>query len=55
MKVTVVIKRPYGNVEVEGDTLDEIVEGLATFPVWLAVIDRMISTWPRMSIAKSSR
>lgn len=44
MKVRVIIKRPYGNVEVEGDTLDEVVEGLATFPEWLAVIDRLIET-----------
>lgn len=44
MKIRVIIKRHYGNVEVEGDTLDEIVEGLATFPEWLAVIDRLIET-----------
>ena len=43
MKVRVIVKRPYGNVEVEGEGLDEVVEGLETFPEWLAVIDKLIS------------
>ncbi|MEM2921541.1 MAG: hypothetical protein QXF26_04405 [Candidatus Bathyarchaeia archaeon] len=36
------MRRPYGDVEVEGDSLDEVVEGLQTFPEWLAVIDRLM-------------
>ena len=43
MKVTVIVRRPYGNVEIEGDSLDEVVEGLETFPEWLAVIDKLIA------------
>jgi len=44
MKVRVVMNRPYGKIEVEGESLDELVEGLETFPEWLVVIDRLIST-----------
>ncbi len=36
------MRRPYGDVEVEGESLDEVVEGLQTFPEWLAVIDRLM-------------
>jgi len=43
MKVRVVVKRPYGNVEIEGDDLDEVIEGLETFPEWLEVIDKIIA------------
>ena len=43
MKVRVIVTRPYGNIQVEGESLDEVVEGLETFPEWLAVIDRLIS------------
>jgi len=42
MKVRVTIRRPYGDIEVEGESLDEVVEGLQTFPEWLAVIDRLV-------------
>ena len=28
MKIRVVIKRPFGNIELEGESLDEIIEGL---------------------------
>jgi len=44
MKVRVVIRRPFGNIEIEGDSIDEIVEGLQSFPEWLDVIDRLILT-----------
>ncbi|MFH0748497.1 MAG: hypothetical protein V1915_01040 [Candidatus Bathyarchaeota archaeon] len=43
MKVRVIVTRPYGNIEVEGESLDEVVEGLETFPEWLAVIDGLIA------------
>ncbi|MEE8570282.1 MAG: hypothetical protein V3S97_04705 [Candidatus Bathyarchaeia archaeon] len=44
MKIRVTVKRPYGNIEVEGDSLDEVVQGLEAFPEWLVVIDKMMST-----------
>ena len=43
MKVRVIVSRPYGNIEIEGESLDELVEGLETFPEWLAVIDKLIA------------
>jgi hypothetical protein len=43
MKVRVIVKRSYGHIEVEGDSLDEVVEGLETFPEWLAVIDNLVA------------
>ena len=43
MKVRVVVSRSYGNIEIEGDSLDELVEGLETFPEWLTVIDNLIA------------
>ena len=43
MKVRVIVRRPYGDIEVEGESLDELVEGLETFPEWLAVIDDLIA------------
>ena len=43
MRVKVIVNRPYGNIEVGGESLDEVVEGLETFPEWLAVIDKLIS------------
>ncbi|MFQ6076908.1 MAG: hypothetical protein ACE5Z5_12410, partial [Candidatus Bathyarchaeia archaeon] len=30
-------------IEVEGDSLDEVVEGLETFPEWLAIIDNLVT------------
>ena len=43
MKVRVIVKRSYGDVEIEGESLDEVVEGLETFPEWLAVVDKLIA------------
>ncbi len=43
MKARVVVRRPYGNIEIEGESLDELVEGLETFPEWLAVIDKLVA------------
>lgn len=43
MKVRVIVRRLYGNIEIEGESLDELVEGLETFPEWLAVIDKLIA------------
>ncbi len=44
MKIRVMVKRPYGDIEVEGDSLDEVVQGLEAFPEWLVVIDKLMST-----------
>jgi len=44
MKVRVTVHRPYGNIEFEGETLDEVVQALETFPEWSAVVDRLIPT-----------
>ena len=54
MKVRVIVKRTYGNVEVEGESLDEVVEGLETFPEWLAVIDKLIDI-PEEEVAEEKR
>ncbi|HIE14999.1 TPA: hypothetical protein EYP70_06975 [Candidatus Bathyarchaeota archaeon] len=42
MKIRIVIKRPFGNIEFEGNNLDEIVEELQSFPEWLDIIDRLV-------------
>lgn len=44
MKIRVTMKRPYGDIEVEGDSLDEVIQGLETFPEWLVVIDNIMSS-----------
>jgi len=44
MKIRVTVKRPYGNIEVEGESLDEVVRGLEVFPEWLVVIDKLMSS-----------
>jgi hypothetical protein len=44
MKIRVTMKRPYGDIEVEGDSLDEVIQGLETFPEWLVVIDKLMSS-----------
>ena len=42
MKIRIVVKRPFGNIELEGESLDEIIEGLKEFPEWLDIIDKLI-------------
>jgi len=42
LKIRVIVKRPFGNAEIEGDTIDETVESLETFPDWLDVIDKLV-------------
>ncbi|KON30842.1 hypothetical protein AC480_00270 [miscellaneous Crenarchaeota group archaeon SMTZ1-55] len=44
MKIRVTVKRPYGDIEVEGESLDEVVQGLEAFPEWLVVIDKLMAT-----------
>lgn len=47
LKIRVVVKRPFGNIEIEGESFDEIVSSLETFPEWLATIDDLV-TGPEM-------
>lgn len=42
MRIKITIQRPYGNIEIEGESLDEIVEHLKSMPEWLDVIDTAI-------------
>jgi len=42
LKIRVVIKRSFGDLEIEGDSLDELISSLETFPEWLATIDRLV-------------
>jgi hypothetical protein len=44
LKVRLVLHRSYGDIELEGDSFDEIIERIKEFPEWLEVIDTMIST-----------
>jgi len=44
LKVKLVLHRSYGDIELEGDSFDEIIERIKEFPEWLEVIDTMIST-----------
>ncbi len=44
MKVRVVLHRSYGDIELEAETFDEIIEKMKEFPEWLEVIDSMVTT-----------
>lgn len=43
MKLRVLLKRPFGEVEIEGGSLDELVENLKVLPDWLSVIEKLVS------------
>jgi len=43
LKVRLVIQRSYGNIEIEGNSFDEIVDELKRFPEWIALIDNMVT------------
>ena len=43
MKVRVVLHRSYGDIELEAETFDEIIEKMKEFPEWLEVIDSMVT------------
>jgi hypothetical protein len=43
MKVRLTLHRPYGNIEIEGESFDEIIDNMQNFPEWLDVIDNVIS------------
>jgi len=44
LKVRVVLHRSYGDIELEAETFDEIIEKIKEFPEWLEVIDSMVTT-----------
>jgi len=44
MKVRLVIHRSYGNLEVEADTFDELINSLREFPEWSDVIDGLVTS-----------
>ena len=43
MKVRIVLHRSYGDIELEAETFDEIIEKIKQFPEWLEVIDSMVT------------
>ena len=42
MKYRIVIERPYGRIELEAESLEDILEQLQSFPEWMTVIDQTI-------------
>ena len=42
MKVKLAVKRPYGDITVEGESFDEITENLKSLPQWIDVIDGLV-------------
>ncbi|MEM2961896.1 MAG: hypothetical protein QXS76_03490 [Candidatus Bathyarchaeia archaeon] len=44
MKVKVTLKRSYGDIELEGENFEEIVDKLKEFPEWIDVIDSIIAS-----------
>ncbi len=43
MKVRLTLHRSYGDIEIEAESFDQIVDRLRDFPEWLDVIDSVIS------------
>jgi len=43
LKVRIVLHRSYGDIELEAETFDEIIEKIKEFPEWLEVIDSMVT------------
>lgn len=42
MKVKLSIRRPYGEILLEGDTLEDLVNHLKSVPEWLSIVDGLI-------------
>ena len=42
MKYRIVIDRPFGRIELEAESLEEILDNLRSFPEWMTVIDQSI-------------
>lgn len=49
MKVKLALRREYGEISFEGESLDELAENLKSLPDWLNVIDNLVqkSEWPQ--------
>jgi len=43
LKVRVVLHRSYGDIELEAESFDEIIQKIKEFPEWLEVIDSMVT------------
>jgi len=43
VKVRLRLRRDYGDIELEGESFDELVEKVREFPEWLEVIDSMVA------------
>ncbi|MEM2906321.1 MAG: hypothetical protein QW057_01800 [Candidatus Bathyarchaeia archaeon] len=43
MKLKVLVRRPFGEVEIEGSSLDELVENLKVLPDWLPMIEKLVA------------
>jgi hypothetical protein len=44
LKVKLILHRSYGDIELEGENFDELIDRLKEFPEWLEVIDSIISS-----------
>ena len=44
MKIRITLKRTYGDLEIEGESFEDIVDKLKEFPQWIDVIDNIIAT-----------
>ncbi len=42
MKYRIVVDRPFGRIELEAESLEEILKQLQSFPEWMTVIDESI-------------
>ena len=42
MKYRIVIDRPFGRIELEAESIEEILDELRSFPEWMTVIDQSI-------------
>ena len=49
MKIRITLHRSYGDIEIEGETFEEVIENLKGFPEWLEVIDSMIAATSSVS------
>ena len=42
MKFRIVVERPFGRIELEAESLEEVLDQLRSFPEWMTVIDQTI-------------
>ena len=55
MKVKVSISRPYGSIEVEGESLNEIIKELKQIPERIDVIDGLVCRPPPKASSEEKR